>query len=272
MRNLFFLMRIFEIFKRLFGKTIFYAVLFLAFMLGILWASNAVAATIAEDDFESYSLGGLNGENGGTGWSSAWSATGFEVVSGESPTDTNSVETTATNEPIAERTTDPQTHFVMTWDQKVSATGGNTFGVRIRGGGQTKSSFNFNNDGTISLNGTGEGTWDADTWYNIQLEFDADTDMSRIKIDGGSWSSWVANVNIADDVDTFWWIVGNGSSNTESFDNVNISDEASEEPPPDDTASSTATTTASTASQEAFNGFVVFFLMMFFTVYVFKKR
>lgn len=264
-------MRIFEIFKRLFGKTLFYTVLFLAFILGILWASNAVAATIAEDDFESYDEGGLDAENGGTGWAGAWAATGFNVVSGESDTDLQSAETTATNEPIAERTISPETHFVMEWDQKVSATGGNTFGVRLRSESQSKVSFNFNADATYSLNGNNEDTWEADTWYHFALEVDMDTDEARLKVNGGEWSSWLANVNSGDNIDTIWFIVGNGSSQEEHFDNIVISDEITEEPP-GETATSTATTTASTASQEAFNGFLVFFLAMFFTVYVFKRR
>lgn len=40
---------------------------------GILNIQNAQAAITFEDTFESYSNGGLNGLNGGTGWAGAWS-------------------------------------------------------------------------------------------------------------------------------------------------------------------------------------------------------
>lgn len=39
-------------------------------------ASHAGAAVIAQDGFQSYSTGALNGANGGSGWGGAWSATG----------------------------------------------------------------------------------------------------------------------------------------------------------------------------------------------------
>ncbi|MDP0498167.1 MAG: hypothetical protein Q7Q73_18355 [Verrucomicrobiota bacterium JB024] len=46
----------------------------------ILAAPFASGVTYAVDDFESYSLGSINGYNGGTGWSGAWTATAGQSV------------------------------------------------------------------------------------------------------------------------------------------------------------------------------------------------
>lgn len=47
----------------------------------------------------------------------------------------------------------------------------------------------FRGNGSIELLGNPIGTWVADTWYRIGVEWDMDT--FRIKIDGGAWSDWV---------------------------------------------------------------------------------
>lgn len=52
-------------------------------VLALAMASGAVALPIASDSFESYGLGALTGNNGGTGWGNAWSANSrVNVVSG----------------------------------------------------------------------------------------------------------------------------------------------------------------------------------------------
>lgn len=56
----------------------------------------------------------------------------------------------------------------------------------------------FNTDSTIDLQcgaGADLGAYSADTWYLVEIEVDDVADQVRARVNGGSWSSWVASEN-----------------------------------------------------------------------------
>jgi hypothetical protein len=164
----------------------------------------------ATENFDSYSVGGLNGNNGGSGWSAAWVSNAAGVVSvtqfQSSPNgllcaDTvgNSVDATRT------LTTGVTTGICRVYMLAVNVpTGTKGYypalfyeGVNLRFviGWGTNATFNNANNIAFGDNGTNwvtlSTTASAATWYYVDVEFDKANNRARASFNGGAWSSYV---------------------------------------------------------------------------------
>lgn len=163
------------------------------------------------ENFDSYSVGDLTGENGGTGWSAAWTGnTAFDVTTAQAQSGANSVVVLAAQDPeatISRAWTTGETSGIYQYYMRRK--GGNNWrdglyfdlkeGANVRGG----TIFKVTNTSTgavgaqiYAVGGSSEvfesGTLFADTWHKIDLEFDCTTDQFRARVDDGTWSSWIS--------------------------------------------------------------------------------
>lgn len=173
---------------------------FASFFVG---ANTAWAATYAGvDNFESYSLAALSGDNGGSGWTAAWSSTPTSVTVVSSPTYTGSrsVQANASG-PSTSRTFTAASSGTM----YVSMYANNTtdiMGVIIQDGANGKIYIFFNNtSGNISFfNGTAYQvlvtSFSTNTWYRIGIQWDNANhpNQAEYNVNNGAWTGWF-NVN-----------------------------------------------------------------------------
>lgn len=166
-----------------------------------------MASWSATEDFE-YSVGNLNGQNGGSGWSAAWSAdAGATVVSSPTFSGTGAMKirntfggtnatrsliagvnggicrvyTYATNVPTGTKGFTPAIfyegatfRFIVGWGWDASVSG-NT--IAISGDNVTFV--------TVATGMT------AGAWHYIDFQFDQANNRGRASVDGGAWSSYV---------------------------------------------------------------------------------
>lgn len=166
------------------------------------------AAWAATDNFESYSTGNINGDNGGTGWSAGWvvaagGTTGCTVVSTPVIGGTRSLQLDGTATCDLSRTISAAvTTGTMTITLYVANQPGATNGYTIvfkQGStneflidwGSSRSSGNnivFNN---LSTGVTLVATPVATTPYKIQVDFDQANNRARASVNGGAFSSYI---------------------------------------------------------------------------------
>lgn len=166
-----------------------------------------MADWVATEDFE-YSVGGLNGNNGGTGWSGAWSTdAGLTVVSSPTFSGTGACKvrnTVGGGDGDRSLTTGVTSGicrlYVYAGTVPTGTTGyypalfrdGTTIKFAVEWGATASSSGNviaFSNLGGSAVTLSSGPT--AATWYYIDVEFDQANNRARASFNGGAWSSYV---------------------------------------------------------------------------------
>lgn len=169
---------------------------------------------VATDNFDSYSSGAsLDGASGGSGWTGNWTAlfattnTAETAPSGgqggmcyRSNTSTGQSFLTRAFSAISAGTIRFRIRVTDTSPNNfvgviIESSGSGVFYVRINGGNIQYYDGVYNTIQAVS----------ADTWYTVDIDFDDATQNNkwRIRIDEGSWSSWVSSAIAFTTVDTF---------------------------------------------------------------------
>lgn len=176
------------------------------------WVSQVITlrqtgATI--DSFNSYSDGDLTGENGGSGWSGAWSgSTDFDV---QGATTTEGAKAVVINIPSGqeadmERSFASKTSGVLHWAQRkdapdhanqVSLRSGSTLAMYIQIGSGSPTWTMGDGASAFNIQSYTVGEWDT-----VDLEFDTATDKYRVKIDNGTYTGWKDFVNPVSSIDS----------------------------------------------------------------------
>lgn len=198
-----------------------------------------MAAWSATEDFE-YSVGLLNTQSGGSGWSAGWSAdAGLTVVS--SPTfsgtgacgvgsglagcDGSRTLTTAVNSGIV------RVYFYAT---NLPTAQKGFYPAVLKEGGTARfyvawgaNPFNDNEIGILGSTSISLSTsLSAATWYYIDIELDqAGGSRARVSLNGGAWSSYVtANGGSFTTIDSYRITSGDGNATDQGYvvDNIGV--------------------------------------------------
>ncbi len=196
-------------------------------------------AWVATEDFE-YSVGLLNTQNGGSGWSGAWSAdAGLTVVSSPTFSGTGAVLVNsvaggdgsrslttgvtsgivrvyiyATNVPTGTKGYYPALFrdggtivFRLAWGVPDTGSSGNT--IRLNNGGGTAG---------VTLSSSAS----AATWYYVDVEFDQAGSQARASFNGGAWSAFVSNAFTS--ISNYRITVGDGNVGDQGYhvDNIGV--------------------------------------------------
>lgn len=204
----------------------------------------------ATDNFDSYSDGDLNTNNGGSGFSAAWSgSTSFDVQGTTTQSGAKAVQIASSENgevTIDRSLTTPFTSGTLS--VYLRRTGGNNWRdgayVILRDNSADVAGFylHVTNTSTGAVGATlysggttdvfENGTLSADTWHLFEAEFDCDTDEIRARVDGGAWSSWLSFASAATDIDQIRFFKGNINGGTHNvttdhyWDQLNITNEA----------------------------------------------
>lgn len=182
-------------------------------LIVLLTPAFAFASWTGVENFDSYTNGdNLNGKNGGTGWSGAWTdvALSLYVVSNaQSVSSPNSVSfTTSTGQEAAIKrsvtTASSVDGDVVEFQFRKTTTSVNLPNIQFYSGGTFITFVVFDTSGAITLNGTNVGSYSANTWYKIDVQFDYTNDRARVSVDGGAYSSYVAFSTAVSSLDTIW--------------------------------------------------------------------
>ena len=158
-------------------------------------------AWVATDDFNSYSDGSINGDNGGSGWSAGWVlASGAIDVQGTTVYEgAKAVTANTSSADLASRAlTSTVTVGTMYIAMRASATTVIGFTVLEGGAGTGKMYIKFDSDGNIKIFDNGAGSYQtiqaysANTWYIIGIDFDntGQPNKYRANVNGGAYSSY----------------------------------------------------------------------------------
>lgn len=172
-----------------------------------------MAAWTATDTFDSYSNGDLNTQNGGTGWSGAWSgATSYDVQGTTTYSGAKAIQFVhAAGDQVIGRTltTAADSGILSIRMRKETADNINT--IVLHDGGQVdgvnnaisvgfgSSAAPAGSEGDIYIAGTTTvnllTTYSLSTWYLIEIELDGANTRARGRVNSGSWSSYVTMSN-----------------------------------------------------------------------------
>lgn len=158
-------------------------------------------AWVATENFNSYSDGDLNANNGGSGWAGAWTQSAGTI----------SVQGTTVYEG-AKAISSPSGSAQLYYRQLTSTTSSGIVSFRLRmtattidgaivleeTSGAGKMYFRIAPDGNFKIFDNGGGVYQTiqaystDTWYLCEMEFDdaSQPEKYRARVDGGSWTSW----------------------------------------------------------------------------------
>lgn len=164
----------------------------------------------ATETFESYGLGDLNGDNGGSGWSSVWTqASGVMTVVStpvNSGTRSLNIGIPVGGQDYSRTLTTGVTSgilrcFMLSTTLPTTSTG---WGLLLYDGTTPKATISWSggfasgqSGNNIYLDNVGassviiQATPLANTWYQIDLQFDQVNSQMRANVNGGPWSSFV---------------------------------------------------------------------------------
>ena len=129
-------------------------------------------AWVAEDLFNGYSDGDLNANNGGSGWSGAWSTNTLADVQGTVTYEGAKGILDAGGNPAASRiltTAISDSSSIMYIAMRRSSTSTGQHYIILQAGASSRVSIIFNNAGNILGNGTTIRTYAANTWYVLRI-------------------------------------------------------------------------------------------------------
>lgn len=165
--------------------------------------SNAFAAFAITDNFDSYADGDLTGENGGSGWSAAWTGnTEFDVqgttVYAGAKAVSDAVGSNQSHTITRDLSSETSGNFYIAW--RVSSVSQACPYVILREGASGRGYLRFPctaSSGAPDIYDSNPGSYDdittglsANTWYILHVEFDTTTDQYRARIYDGSWGSY----------------------------------------------------------------------------------
>lgn len=213
--------------------------------LGALQYTSAVppdAGVPPTDDFDSYSVAAnLDTLNGGTDWAGAWDDQGADTITIQTAPaggqGGKAARLVCTTECVAEREIDGIVVDGIFYFQLRSTTtaptasmgvfledaGGNTrMAVRLAAAGNTVQVF----DDTTGWTSLGV-TYAADTWVQVALELNSASNPGqyRVKVDGGSYSSWYDAIGLFSAV-AFWQMYNGSPGHTLWVDAIGVAPSA----------------------------------------------
>ncbi|MGB4076290.1 MAG: hypothetical protein WBK28_01125 [Minisyncoccia bacterium] len=204
--------------------------------LSLLVPSTASAALIAKDTFNASSVGGLQGQSGGTGWSASWVADAlFQVQSDVVPEGSKAARVTMipAYEPDATRAFPALTVGTVSFHMgkdgiyqapSFSLRSGDTWATTVFLGSDVQQGRGWfvREGGTEIL----IAPYTIGTFGEVTMEFDTVTDQYRVSIDGAPYTQWFGFITPVDSVDTVWLRGNSSSSESENlyWDKIVIKD------------------------------------------------
>ena len=160
--------------------------------------------TIFEDDFNSYNDGDLNGQGGWSGHTNP-QVQGIEVYEGAKAI---KVENPSTAGEITKSGTGLATGKIGIY---FKASADVQYGVyfAIRQGTTLIDVIYSSGDGHLHMRTVDLGAYSLNTWHRIEIEWDANTNRCRGRIDDGPWSAWETAYNSFTQADTVRIYVNN---------------------------------------------------------------
>jgi hypothetical protein len=160
-------------------------------------ALNEASPASIVDNFNSYSDGDLAGNNGGSGWSAAWSGSANHDVQGTVTYEgAKAVQNSVGTGNISRTFTSRSSGVVRVAMRRSSNGSGQSRILAEDSGGTTQYAVEMASTGQFVLKSTEGDTnvaaYSADTWYVVDLEFDTSVPRQRARIDNGTWSAWKA--------------------------------------------------------------------------------
>lgn len=166
---------------------------------------HALAAFAITDAFDGYADGDLTGENGGSGWSAAWTGNtrydvqGTTVYQGSKAV-TEAVGANQSHVISRDLSSETSGDFYVAWN--VSTVSGACGYFILREGASGRGYLRLPctaSSGAPDIYDSNPGSYDdittglsANTWYVLHVQFDTTTDQYRARIYNGSWGSYTA--------------------------------------------------------------------------------
>jgi hypothetical protein len=173
----------------------------------------AFASQSFSDNFDSYSVGNIAGNSGGSGvWSSAWSnysGTGNEVTTAQSNSSPNSMLVKAAGS-YRNFTSDTSFDFFVEVYQPSSSNIAALY-VGTNSSLSGYCDYDFSGGGNVSINGTSEGSFSPNTWVSMELSGDI-VNGCRVAIGGGAQSSYKSANGTFSGIGSVVYICDNGST------------------------------------------------------------
>lgn len=186
-------------------------------------------AWVATDSFDTYSNGDLNGANGGSGWSGAWSGdTSYDVQSTTFYDGTKAVTCAGVNVDMVRSLTTPVTAGIVKVALRSTQFANNVGGFVLRDGGANRIRVTLEagairlQNGAQSVSADIVASASANTWYEIHVEIDAANDRARARLVGdAAWGSWIT-VEAFTDIDEVRVTTASDTSGSMLFDTIGV--------------------------------------------------
>jgi len=252
--------------------------LYLSVVLLLFTPASAMAAVVVSDNFDSYSTGSLNGDNGGTGWTAGWSASSATVEDTVLVSSPNGAffQTNGGDDHNTRVFTTPMSVGIATFQGSISSASGE-LDFCLNSSTDNVICIRFDSTGHVigygpSFGSTIDaGTYTADAFHQVDIDFDNSTSDYRIRLDGGSWTSRIGYINGAELIDRLDLHKSDNTSGINTyFDDISIDDGTGGGG--GGTSSTTATSTVSVDLTPISwgIGFFLFYLSMSFVLLYFK--
>lgn len=183
-------------------------------------------AWVAVDNFDSYSDGDLNGDNGGSGFSGAWSADLTYDVQGTTVYQgTKAVTCAGVNVDAIRTLTTGVSSGIVKIALRSTQFANNVGGFVLRESGSSKIRATLEVGAIRLQNGAQSASVDivpsasANTWYEIHIEIDAANDRARARLVNGQWTSWLT-VEAFATIDSIRLTTASDTSGSLLFDDI----------------------------------------------------
>lgn len=167
------------------------------------------------ENFDSYTDGDLNGQG-------SWSGgTDFDIQGTTTQGGAKAVLHTAAASGSVSKSFTGASTGVQSLYGRVADTSDGTWSVRIGEAGAAKHYVKTNGGNVTYFDGATYATLGAisvDTWFQIDIQWDAATDQARYRLNGGSWSAYASGVATYTTLDTFILVKDNTSTGDAFWD------------------------------------------------------
>lgn len=180
------------------------------------------------DNFDSYTDGDLNGQG-------SWSGgTDFDIQGTTTQGGAKAVlNTAAASSSISKNFTGSATGVQSLYGRTADVTSDAVWSIRMGESGSAKHYIKTNGGQVQYFNGAAYanlGAVSADTWFKLDIQWDASTDQARYRLNDGTWTSYYSGVatytqistvilvkDSADTDDAFWDSFSDGESVAPTF-------------------------------------------------------